>query len=546
MNIGTNSGRTQYQYITFGGITGGTDYGWQVGRSPNTGGVVNDGFYIYDIKTNNTPFAIALGGNVGIGTTSVGAKLQVNNAATVGTGASAMSAINPIIFVDNGSTANGSIVIKAHSVGAGNVVGALRFASSPDGVNYNYAGIEALSAASATVETLVFKISPSNSSAATSTEIMRINSNGLLIGTQTSIADTKLIIGGSYGRGAYLNGIIPSTVTSTARYVNTVAQTTASVFTLTNLQHYFAEQTTFGTGSTVTNQFGFYVENNLIGATNNYGFYGNIASGANRWNLYMAGTANNFLAGNLGIGTTTTTSGTLQVNGNVFATSFTGSFSGSFAGSIANATSASYATFAASSSYALSASYAPGSGASVSASYATFAASSSYALSASYALNASTATTASFATSAANATTASYVQNAASASYAFTSSYAATSSFSRDFTVGSSLVIDQTLTDYTSVAASSVGSNNLFTQNTGSYTSAFFKYTCYSASFAARAGEVIAVWNGTSVQFTDFSTVDFGNTTPVTASVSIVTGQVQLNIQTNTSGWTIKSMATFI
>jgi hypothetical protein len=145
-----------------------------------------------------------------------------------------------------------------------------------------------------------------------------------------------------------------------------------------------------------------------------------------------------------------------------------------------------------------------------------------------------------------NANTASYVQNAASASYAFTSSYAATSSFSRDFTVGSTLVIDQTLTDYASIAASSVGSNNLFTQNTGSYTSAFFKYTCASASFAARAGEVIAVWNGTSVQFTDFSTVDFGNTSPVTASVSIVTGQVQLNMQTNTSGWTIKSMATFI
>jgi hypothetical protein len=46
--------------------------------------------------------------------------------------------------------------------------------------------------------------------------------------------------------------------------------------------------------------------------------------------------------------------------------------------------------------------------------------------------------------------------------------------------------------------------------------------------------------------FTDFSTVDFGNTSPVTASVSIVTGQVQFNMQTNTSGWTIKSMATFI
>ena len=136
--------------------------------------------------------------------------------------------------------------------------------------------------------------------------------------------------------------------------------------------------------------------------------------------------------------------------------------------------------------------------------------------------------------------------SASYATFAASSSYAATASFSRDFTVGNTFTFDATLTDYASVAASSVGSNNLFTQNTGSFTSAFFKYTCYSASFAARAGEVIAVWNGTSVQYTDFSTVDVGNTAPVTASVSIVTGQVQFNMQTNTSGWTIKSMATFI
>ena len=52
--------------------------------------------------------------------------------------------------------------------------------------------------------------------------------------------------------------------------------------------------------------------------------------------------------GNVGIGTTTPTLGTLQVNGNVYATSFTGSLLGT----------ASYATQALSSSYAVTASYA--------------------------------------------------------------------------------------------------------------------------------------------------------------------------------------------
>jgi hypothetical protein len=131
------------------------------------------------------------------------------------------------------------------------------------------------------------------------------------------------------------------------------------------------------------------------------------------------------------------------------------------------------------------------------------------------------------------------------ASNATSASYAATASYSQNLTVGSTLVLDATLTDYASVIASSVGSNNLFSQNTSSYTSAFFKYTCASAS-NARSGEVVAVWNGTTVQFTDFSTVDVGNTTAVTSSVSIVTGQVQFNMQTNTSGWAIKSIATFM
>jgi hypothetical protein len=56
----------------------------------------------------------------------------------------------------------------------------------------------------------------------------------------------------------------------------------------------------------------------------------------------------------------------------------------------------------------------------------------------------------------------------------------------------------------------------------------------------------MAVWNGGSVQFTDNSTLDIGSTTAVTASVSVVGGDVQFNIQTNTSGWSLKSLATFM
>ena len=139
--------------------------------------------------------------------------------------------------------------------------------------------------------------------------------------------------------------------------------------------------------------------------------------------------------------------------------------------------------------------------------------------------------------------TSSYASNALTASYALTAtsaSYAATASVS-----STTFGIGATIQTYGSVASSVTGSNNIFTQNTGSFTSAFFKYTAASGS-NTRAGEVISVWNSTTTSYTDFSTVDIGNTNNVTASISIVTGQVQFNIQTNSSGWAIKSIATFM
>jgi hypothetical protein len=314
------------EQVTFGaGSTVTNQYGFYA-ESNLTGATNNYGFFgnipsgtnrwnLYMAGTANNYLA----GSLGIGSTSFGAKLQVNNAATVGTGSTAMSAINPIIFVDNGNAANGSIVIKSHSVGAGNVVGALRFASSPDGANYNYAGIEALSSASSVVETLSFKIPSSNGAAATSNEIARIDINGLLIGTQTTIVGTSLVVGKMTGstvsRGILSSGTIQSNVTSQARYFNSAASTAAASFTLTSLFHYYAEQGTIGAGSVVTNQYGYVAESNLTGATNNYGFFGSIPSGTNRWNLYMAGTAANYMAGVLNIGTTTLSGYTLDVNG---------------------------------------------------------------------------------------------------------------------------------------------------------------------------------------------------------------------------------------
>jgi hypothetical protein len=100
-----------------------------------------------------------------------------------------------------------------------------------------------------------------------------------------------------------MEGTFPSGSTTGGRAFSSQPSTQAASFTMGFLQHYYANQNTIGAGSSVTHQYGFFAESSLTGATNNYGFYGGIAAGTGRYNLYMAGTADNYLAGKLGVWT---------------------------------------------------------------------------------------------------------------------------------------------------------------------------------------------------------------------------------------------------
>jgi len=118
-------------------------------------------------------------------------------------------------------------------------------------------------------------------------------------------------------------GVVQSDVTSDAIGFRNESHTATAAFTLTNYWHFWARQGSIGAGSAITNQYGYIVDSNMIGATNNYAFQGNIPSGTNRWNLYMGGTAANYLAGVLNIGTTTLSGFNLDVNGTARVQSFT-------------------------------------------------------------------------------------------------------------------------------------------------------------------------------------------------------------------------------
>jgi hypothetical protein len=148
--------------------------------------------------------------------------------------------------------------------------------------------------------------------ASSPTERMRITSAGNVLVGRTYKSNEKIGIGGgtaTYSTGTSATGFADDTTVSSAQTnlytsYSSYISTQAAAFTLGNLTHFKAAQFAIGAGSSVTSQYGFFADAALTGATNNFGFYSNIASGTGRFNFYANGTAINYFAGNVGIGTT--------------------------------------------------------------------------------------------------------------------------------------------------------------------------------------------------------------------------------------------------
>ena len=135
--------------------------------------------------------------------------------------------------------------------------------------------------------------------------------------TGYSLRVSKTMTGATTAIGIRSDGAIQSDVTTSGYYFRTAAASAAASFTLAGLYHYSAATSGFGAGSTINNQYGFQVDSNMTGATNNYGFLGALASAANTWNIYMSGTANNYMAGSLGIGRTALSNMSLGIDKNM-------------------------------------------------------------------------------------------------------------------------------------------------------------------------------------------------------------------------------------
>lgn len=139
----------------------------------------------------------------------------------------------------------------------------------------------------------------------------------LVIGTTALSAQSlrigKTITGNSVSMGVYQNGQVQSDVGFGYGFNN--ESVISGTVVATDYIHYRAVQGTWTAGGTVANQIAYFANSSLTSATNNFAFRGDIAVGSGRWNLYMNGTATNYLAGVLTIGTTSpSASALLQMN----------------------------------------------------------------------------------------------------------------------------------------------------------------------------------------------------------------------------------------
>ena len=91
------------------------------------------------------------------------------------------------------------------------------------------------------------------------------------------------------------------------------------------------------------------------------------------------------------------------------------------------------------------------------------------------------------------------------------------------------------------VTMTNSGSFVVYSLPTASYDTAFFDYSIKSGS-NARAGQIMAIQSGSSVNFTETTTTDFGSTTAVSFTVIVSGSNMVLTGSAATGSWTIKTI----
>ena len=85
------------------------------------------------------------------------------------------------------------------------------------------------------------------------------------------------------------------------------------------------------------------------------------------------------------------------------------------------------------------------------------------------------------------------------------------------------------------------GTTNIYSIPTSAYTGAFFEYTVNDGT-NLRAGSIMSIWSGNTVNYTETSTTDIGNTTPITFNMISSSGFTLLRTSATTNSWTVKTI----
>ena len=224
---------------------------------------------------------ITSAGDVGIGTTTPASKLGVAGTLTVSNGGSISIPSTSIITAFDESPIDSTGHVFTQKIYP----------------TISYAGTDFVSGDSIISSEISATLKPSVSlpsgtlfayglSAVISTDV---NSVGTF-----SNHDIRAVYGNVYH---YSNSNLPRMVGVAGRTYN------RGTGTVTDAYSFWARNNTNTGGGGLTSSHGLYIDN-ITSAVNNYGITSLVSAGANKWNIYASGTANNHFAGSLGIGTT--------------------------------------------------------------------------------------------------------------------------------------------------------------------------------------------------------------------------------------------------
>jgi hypothetical protein len=94
---------------------------------------------------------------------------------------------------------------------------------------------------------------------------------------------------------------------------------------------------------------------------------------------------------------------------------------------------------------------------------------------------------------------------------------------------------------YTTAKITTVsGINTIYSIQTSSYDGAFFDYTLISGT-NARAGQIMSIWSGSEIRYTETTTTDIGSTSEFIFSVALTAGSASLQV-TGSTGAIIKTI----